>query len=318
MGDPETHDLYDAVVLRRELLSEGYTDNQIQARVRTGDLARIRHGTYFPGARWAALTPEERHRVLVRAVLKRAHPATVATHVSAAVERGASVWGISLDEVHVTRTDGRTGRREAGIVHHRGVLREEDVEIVNGIPLSNAARCAVEITTMTTVEPALVTVNSMLHARMLTAEELAAAVEACKHWPDTLATTIVLRLCDARIHSVAESRTAFLCWDQHLPRPEPQVPVPDEHGHVFAYADFAWEDEGVFLEFDGRIKYLLYRREGETLDAYVMREKRREELICQLTGWVCIRITWADLENPVRTAQRIRRILASRRRPVGA
>ena len=48
-----------------------------------------------------------------------------------------------------------------------------------------------------------------------------------------------------------------------------------------------------------------------------MREKQREERICQLTGWVCIRITWADLERPERTAGRIRRILDQRRRPVG-
>ncbi|HEX6148388.1 type IV toxin-antitoxin system AbiEi family antitoxin domain-containing protein [Nocardioides sp.] len=319
MADNEERDyLLDAVILRRELLAEGFTDSQIQAMVKAGELARVRHGTYFPGDRWATLTAQDRHRVLVRAVLKRAHPSTVATHVSAAVERGAPVWGIPLEEVHVTRTDGKTGRREAGIVHHRGVLTEDDVEILNGVPLSRAARCAVEVTTMTTVEPALVTVNGMLHAEMLTAEELAAEVEACKHWPDTLSTTIVLRLCDARVQSVAESRTMFLCWDQHLPRPEPQVPIRDESGWIFAYVDFAWEKEGVFLEFDGRIKYERFRREGETLEQFLMREKHREERICQLTGWVCIRITWTDLEDPVQTAWRIRRILQSRRRPAGA
>jgi hypothetical protein len=38
----------------------------------------------------------------------------------------------------------------------------------------------------------------------------------------------------------------------------------------------------------------------------VLREKRREELICELTGWRCIRIVWADLYAPVKTADRIR------------
>jgi hypothetical protein len=96
------------------------------------------------------------------------------------------------------------------------------------------------------------------------------------------------------------------------------VPVLDELGRLFAYADFVWEEEGVFLEFDGRIKYELYRREGESLEEFLMREKKREERICQLTGWVCIRITWADLANPQQTAARIRRMLDSRRRPLGA
>ena len=126
------------------------------------------------------------------------------------------------------------------------------------------------------------------------------------------------RLCDPRLSSVAESRTWFMCWAQHLPRPRPQVPVLDENGWVFAYADFVWEEEGVFLEFDGRIKYEKYRRKGETLEEYLMREKRREEQICLLTGWQCIRIQWADLEHPERTAARIRRILELRRRPLPA
>jgi hypothetical protein len=70
----------------------------------------------------------------------------------------------------------------------------------------------------------------------------------------------------------------------------------------------------VFLEIDGRLKYEHFRREGETLEQFLMREKRREELICQLTGWICIRLTWADLEHPVRTARRIRRVLEGRSR----
>ena len=163
------------------------------------------------------------------------------------------------------------------------------------------------------VEASLVTVNGLLHSGQLTVEAFAAEIERCTFWPDTLTASVVQRLVDPRIGSVAESRFSFLCWEQRLPRPEAQLPILDESGHAFAYADFAWQREGVFLEFDGRIKYELFRREGESLADYLMREKRREERICMLTGWVCIRIGWADLENPRRTAARIRRLLASRR-----
>ena len=45
---------------------------------------------------------------------------------------------------------------------------------------------------------------------------------------------------------------------------------------------------------------------------FLLREKRREEQICALTGWVCIRITWEDLARPRLLARRIRRLLASR------
>ncbi len=311
-------DLDGVVILRRELIADGLSDRQIAAKVHDGELHRIRHGSYISGPLWSGLTDLDRHRVLVRAVLRRAAPGAVVSHISAAVEHGAPVWGIPLDEVHLTRLDGMPGRREAGVAHHAGRLDRRDVHTVNGVMVTTPARCAVEVSTMTTVEPALVTVNGLLSSGLLSTEAFDAEIERHKRWPDTLATTIVQRLCEPRVQSVAESRTLFLCWDQHLPRPEPQVPILDESGRAFAYADFAWRQAGVFLEFDGRIKYLLHRRANETLEQFLMREKRREELICQLTGWVCIRITWADLENPVRTAQRIRRILDSRRSPIGA
>ncbi len=85
---------------------------------------------------------------------------------------------------------------------------------------------------------------------------------------------------------------------------------------LLGIVDFLWRALGVFLEFDGRIKYERFRRPGESLEAYLMREKHREEQICVATGWVCIRITWADLENPLRTVRRVRAMLESRIKPV--
>lgn len=40
----------------------------------------------------------------------------------------------------------------------------------------------------------------------------------------------------------------------------------------------------------------------------VLREKQRESRICELTGWRCIRIVWADLYKPADTAARIRNL----------
>jgi hypothetical protein len=315
---PPAPDLNNVVLLRRELIAEGFTDRQIALMVRGGTLHRVRRGAYVDKRLWDSLSETDRHRVLCRAVLRTSHPLTVLTHVSAVNERRVPVWGISLDEVHTTRTDGKGARREAGVVHHVGMMTESDVETVNGVRVSPAPRSAVEVIATSTPEAALVVVNGLLHGGHMTYDDLAAAAAAMKHWPHTLAAHLVLALADGRLESPAETRTYFMCRQQNLPRPEPQYVVRDEHGHVFARVDFAWPEEGVFLEFDGRIKYERYRREGETLEEYVMREKRREERICQLTGWVCIRIGWADLEDPVATSARIRRLLDSRRRPVGA
>jgi very-short-patch-repair endonuclease len=74
--------------------------------------------------------------------------------------------------------------------------------------------------------------------------------------------------------------------------------------------DFAWPELKVFVEFDGKEKYLKYRKEGESVIDAVRREKRREEDICRATGWRCIRLTWADLYHPERTCARIRAMFA--------
>ncbi|CAB4949327.1 unannotated protein [freshwater metagenome] len=122
MSTSDLIDLTGVVVLRRELLDSGYTDRQIRTMVKIGELHRVRHGSYCDATLWESLSPADRHRVLSRAVLARAHPTTVLTHVSSAIEQGAPVWGHDLTKVHTTRTDGRAGRKECDRVQHAGSM----------------------------------------------------------------------------------------------------------------------------------------------------------------------------------------------------
>ena len=305
-------DLEGAAFLRRDAVAEGYTDRAIAALVAHGEWHRLRRGAYCSGLLWRSLSTADRHRLLARAVLRTAHPSAVLTHHSAAIEHGAPVWGRDLGIVHLTRTDGRAGRREAGVVQHRGVLPDSHVVPVNGVRASHPTRVAVEMSTTGSVESTLVTVNGILHMGLSTPEAVATLTGDMRFWPRSLAADLVIRLADPRVESVGESRTLFLCWDQHLPRPCPQVEVRDERGLVVARLDFAWPEHGVFLEFDGREKYFRHRLEGEGLEEFLLREKRREELVCLLTGWVCIRISWTDLARRQQTGRRIRALLARR------
>lgn len=304
------------VFLRRELLDLGYDDRAIAREVRSGRWTKVRHGAYATSEVWKGLSPQRRHRLLCRAVLRTAHPAAALSHISAAVELDAPTWGVDLGWVHLTREDGVAGRKQAGVVRHHGEIAEQEIVERDGVRLVTATRAALEVTTVAGVEQSLVIVNGLLHSNATSADELWDTASALRHWPNSLRTELVLRLADPRIESAGESRTYFLCWHEGLPLPEPQVPVYDEQGWLVGTVDFAWRQLGVFLEFDGREKYLKFRRDGESLEEFLMRERKREELICALTGWVCIRITWADLERPAQTARRIRQLLSSRRRRV--
>jgi hypothetical protein len=318
MMKPPATDLDGLLRLRSELIADGLTDNQIARLVRAKVLHRVRHGAYVPHASWSALTPEDRHRLLSRAVLRTAHESTALTHTSSLVERGIPLWGLPLDVAHTTqRVRRKAGRRVDDWIPHRGRLLEEEVEELNGVSVSIAPRSAVEICSIASVEPALIAVNGLLRAKAMSLAEFAEQAALCRLWPGSLTTDIVLRLADPRLESIGEDRFAYLCYLQSLPKPEPQVEIADDNGEVFARVDFAWPEYGVFVEFDGKIKYDRYRRDGETLDEFLMREKEREELICQLTGWTCIRITWAQLAQPQLLSARIRKLLASRSPKVG-
>jgi len=261
------------------------------------------------GSVWEGLDDEGRHSVRARAVLRQAVAPAVLSHVSGVLEFDAPLWGIPLVDVHTTRLDGRIGRQEAGIRQHAGAIGPGDVTERNGIAVMSPTRLGLEITTMADVERSLVVVNHLLHVGLTTPAQLAGRYRTMTHWPRTLTTDLVLRLANPKVESVGESRSIYLCYAQSLPMPESQFEIKDASGRVLWRVDFAWPKLGVFLEFDGRIKYEKLVKEGERASDVVLREKEREAQICRLTGWRCIRITWADLMHPERTATLIRRIL---------
>lgn len=300
------------ITLRRELVEAGWTDRDIVRHVRAGLLTKLRYGAYVRADLVRDLDEVGLMRSRARAVLRTAHECAVLSHQCSLAEYGVPLWGVPLDLTHLTRTDGRHGRREAGIVHHRAQLRDDEWTVRDGVRVVLPARAAIEVVTTYGTEVGLVATAGVLHRGAATTAELRAAAERAARWPRSLNTRLVLARADARLTSVGEARTWHFFHEWGIPRPEPQVKVLGPDGWLLGIVDFAWEELGVFLEFDGRAKYEQHRLPGETLEGFLMREKRREEQICLATGWICVRITWADLARPQVLARRIRAALESR------
>lgn len=306
--DPLLTNLCDrfGVFLRREAEALGYHDHAMAKLVRSKVWHRVRRGAYTYTELWAPLSTNERYGLLCRAAVRQANTDVALSHVSSANEWGAPLWDVNLEEAHLTRTDGKAGRREAGIAQHRGKLIDGDLVERSGLLVINPTRTCLELTTMLDIEHSMVEIDDLLHRELTTMEALTSRYALMDRWPETLRTDLVLRLVDGRSESVGESRTRYLCWAQHLPAPIPNYPIRDRRGKIIHRVDLAWPELGLFLEFDGKVKYERYRRPGESVTDAVLREKRREELVCELTGWRCIRIVWADLYAPAETAARIR------------
>lgn len=294
------------VLRRSDLLDSGLDDNAIYRMAARGEIHRVRHGAYADGPSWRTLDAAAQHVVAARAVLLQADSECVVSHTTAAVVLGAPTWGLDLSAVHVTRLDSRAGRREAGVVQHRGLLRTIDRIDVSGLPLTSAVRTAIDAVTILSAEAALVLVNDLLHRGLVTLSALVDAHRRLGHQPGSLRNQIVMRLADGRCESAAESRFLHLCFLAGLPKPEVQYEIRDDQGRLVARVDFAWPELGLFVEIDGKVKYQQHRRPGEDVVDTVLREKRREDEVRHITGWRCLRLTWADLENPVRTAELLR------------
>ena len=111
-------------------------------------------------------------RARARAVLRTAHPTAVLSHQTALAEHGVDAWGVGFDETHLTRTDGRPGRRESGVVHHRATLGRRWWVARNGVPVTHPARAAIEVATAYGAEAGLVAACGVLNRELATLAEL--------------------------------------------------------------------------------------------------------------------------------------------------
>lgn len=306
------------VFLTRDAISAGFSPRTFHRMVRRGSAHRLRHGAYTTPARWDASGAGERHLLTARAAFLTAKAPVALSHVSSVITHTAGWWDLPLKEVDLTRLDGRpAGRHDAGVRQHAPTRSWVEVEPFDGLLRTPAAQAVLELATIVDLEHSLVVANSMLHEGRVTREQLEAQAVDMLSTPGTRCHEILLRECDPRLESVGETRTQFAMRGSGLPRPIPQYPVMDSTGRVFAYLDLALPDLGVWVEFDGMVKYERYLRPGERAADAVLRERNRERQIESMTGWICVRVTWADLHDPHRICQRIREaavLAASRRR----
>lgn len=298
------------IFLTRDALDAGLTKRALQRLVTNGTLHRVRHGAYAMTDVWEEMSPGGRHRLESYAAFRTARTEVALSHVSSITTWTDGWWDLPLDEVHLLRLDDRAGRREAGVQQHRGLVLPGDLDYTSGGVRTSAARAAIETSSLVDFERSLVVVNSLLHEKLLTEQHLSnQAVDMYLH-PGTLALELLLRECDARIESVGETRTYCAVRGRGLPVPHPQFEVRGPKGDLVARLDFAWPELGVWLEFDGRVKYQKYLLQGESVTDAVLREKTRENRVSSITGWICVRVDWKDLDHPERLVARIREAIA--------
>ena len=276
--------------------------------VRSGHLERIRQGAYVLSDHWRTADRLQRHLLLCRAVMRQYGDEVALSHASAAVVLGGPDWGLDLDEAHLLHLRGG-GRRAARVVHHHGGVRVGDLTRVGTTWITSPTRTVLDVAATRGPLAGLVQANHFLHAGAMTKELLVQAASTQLWWPGTLAHHPVLHLADSRIESVGETLSFNFFWANGLPLPQLQWPIYRADGSLAGRCDFCWPELGVLGEFDGLMKYHRFRRPGETIEQMVIREKRREDELRELSGFRMMRWDWQDLETREVTAARMRRVL---------
>lgn len=290
---------------RRRLLAQGYTDAEIQSRVRRGDLVTVRRGAYVaPGE--VPDRPETRHALNVRAAWPHLARDAVVSHVSAAALYGLPLWGLPVTRVHVTRARPHGGRIARRLHVHAASIDPDEVDLLDGVTVTRPGRLVTDIARSSPFEMAVAVADAALNRGLVTSAELAGSVERAQGRPGVNAARRVVRFADVGSASVGESRSRVRMHAAGLPRPALQRPVETRISTF--YVDFAWERWRVVGEFDGLVKYSGLLRPGRSATSALVEEKIREDAIRD-EGWRVLRWIWTELDPFDGVAQRLARHL---------
>lgn len=281
------------VMTRSQLLEAGIPVDAIDRRVRSRRLRPLHRGVYLHGALMGKLEPP---RAREMAAVLACGPGSAVSHESAArlwgllppVVDGSRRRGGSRDAprppIHVVVPGADRGRR-AGVRPHRvaGLPREETA-VLEGIPVTAAARTLIDLAAATRPRRLEQAVAEAERRGLADREALAVMLDRRGPVPGApvLRTLLTNPRAPAFTRSPAEEGLLDLVRRAGLPEPETNVRVAGVE------ADFLWPEARVVVEVDG-FAYHSSRRSFE--------RDRRRDLALTAVGLTVIRITWRQLND---------------------
>jgi hypothetical protein len=292
------------LVLRRNAVLSGWSDEELARLARGGQWSRVRRGAYIDGQ-----LPDDamtRHALLVAATVQGLRRPAVVSHQSAAVLLGMPLWGITLERVHVTRRPPASSQTTGPLRCHVARLGDDEITTVGGIAVTDAARTALDLARSLHFEAGVVVLDAALHKGLVARDALERRLSDIAGTRGSRLAARVVRFADGRSESVGESRSRVVLTELGLAPSALQLEIGRPDGAFIGRTDFAWEGPRVVGEFDGRVKYGRLLRPGQEPGDVVFEEKRREDAVRD-EGWEVVRWTWSDLTRRERLRERVMR-----------
>lgn len=299
--------------MRNQARRAGLARDQIDFFVRRGQWVSLRRGAYVEREFADSMTHEQHHLALIHAVTRSLRVPAVVSHMSAALLHGLPTWGLDLSEVHISRRHLHSPRHDAGVYHHGGDLRDDDVVTINGIRVTGLARTVIDIARESGFEASVVVADAAFRRDPVVQRLALNRLDLMRDWPGARNAGAVVAFADGRSESVGESRCRVCFMEAGLPRPGLQHEVLASNGALIGRTDFLFEEFRTVGEFDGKSKYLRDLRTGEDPGDVVWRETKREDRIRE-QGYQIGRVVWSELERPAEVGYRFRQIFAGSKR----
>lgn len=178
-------------------------------------------------------------------------------------------------------------RGAAGVRLFRSDLDPADVTVVDGVPVTSPVRTAFDLARLWRRTPAVVALDRLRALGLVTAEQVAAGIEARRGWVGVVRAREALALSDDGVESPRESMMRLLWLDAGLPRPVCNAEIRDPTGRFVARVDLLDDAVGLVAEYDGAEHADARRRSSDAA-----RQERLEAL-----GLVVIRANDPDVAS---------------------
>ena len=272
------------VVTRAQALTV-MTRGQLQRRVASGHLVRLRHTVYRVEG-----SPETWHQRLMAACLAAGDGAYVSFRAAAAL------WGFegfAQDVLEVTVPAERRARLEGVTVHDSLVVGPAHVAILNRIPTASVARTLCDLSAVAPRWNVARAVDEALRTKRVTMRQLSAVAEDLDGQGRRRG-TVIRAILEERSDgfqpgdSEPEVRIARLLVDAGLPAPVQQHRV--QVGRRHRRLDLAYPELKIAIEYDG---WAFHSLRG----AFNRDHARGNEL--ELLGWTVLRFTSASSDRAI-------------------
>lgn len=252
---------------------------------RSGSVARAR--TALRHGRWRRVLKDAYVEAGVPDVEARVAAVRLGLPADVAVSHRTALWllGVGVDDpdVHVTVPRGRHLEPRPGLRPHTALLSDEDLVDVRGLLVVSAARAVVDVARAERLVESVAVADAVLRSGAATLDQIDDVVDRSAGLRGVRRARQVLPFVEPRSESLMESRLRMVFVLGGLPRPEAQLDVYDDDGHV---ARLDLHLDGVAVEYDGREQRLLK-------EAFVL-DRRRQGRVADL-GLEVRRFTSADV-----------------------